>query len=285
MRNALAAGVLLLLVGTAALYAGLEHGEGPEHERIRTLVLTGSSTVAPLAAEIGRRFEERRPGIRVDVQAGGSGRGMADARRGLADIGMVSRALEPGEETPLRGHTVARDGIALVVHAGNPIPALSAEQVRQIWRGEVERWEELGFEAALRGPITVVHKAEGRATLEVFLDHFGLRNRNLDPDVVIGGNRQAVKTVAGNPLAVGYISIGEIEAEAAAGVPVRALPLDGVEATREAVASGTYPLSRELVLVTRGEPAGAVADFLDFARSSVVADLVREQGYVPLAAP
>ena len=46
------------------------------------LVLTGSSTVAPLASEIGKGFESENPGVRVDVQTGGSSRGIADARQG-----------------------------------------------------------------------------------------------------------------------------------------------------------------------------------------------------------
>ncbi len=61
------------------------------------LVLTGSSTVASLASEIGKRFEQEHPRVRVDVQTGGSSRGVADTRRGLSDIGMVSRDLKPDE--------------------------------------------------------------------------------------------------------------------------------------------------------------------------------------------
>src|SRR5437763_1664948 len=72
------------------------------------VVLTGSSTVAPLASEIGKRFETKRPGLRVDVQSGGSSRGVADATQGLADIGMVSRALNE-EEKALNAFTIARD--------------------------------------------------------------------------------------------------------------------------------------------------------------------------------
>jgi len=51
------------------------------------LVITGASTLAPLIAEIGKRFESLYPAVRVDVQSGGSSRGGADARQGLADIG------------------------------------------------------------------------------------------------------------------------------------------------------------------------------------------------------
>jgi phosphate transport system substrate-binding protein len=61
------------------------------------LVLTGSSTVAPLASELARRFEAENPGVRIDVQTGGSSRGILDARKGLADIGMVSRGLKDEE--------------------------------------------------------------------------------------------------------------------------------------------------------------------------------------------
>ncbi|MEZ4463171.1 MAG: substrate-binding domain-containing protein [bacterium] len=64
----------------------------------------------------------------MDVQAGGSSRGIADARQGAADVGMVSRALK-AEEGDLTATPIARDGIALIVHRDNPIAALSADQV------------------------------------------------------------------------------------------------------------------------------------------------------------
>ncbi len=65
------------------------------------LVITGSSTIAPLMAELAERFEAQT-GIQVDVQSGGSGRGISDVRQGLADFGMVSRALKTGRAGPHR---------------------------------------------------------------------------------------------------------------------------------------------------------------------------------------
>src|SRR6185503_4103802 len=78
------------------------------------LVLTGSSTVAPLAAEIGKRFESLHPGVRVDVQSGGSGRGITDSRQGLADIGLVSRALKD-DEKDLLSFPIANDGVCVIL--------------------------------------------------------------------------------------------------------------------------------------------------------------------------
>lgn len=243
------------------------------------LVLTGSSTVAPLALEIGKRFEQQNPGVRVDVQSGGSSRGVADARSGLADIGMVSRALKP-EENDLVAHTIAMDGVGVILHRANPVRSLSDEQIKAIYTGRISNWKEAGGQDAR---ITVVNKAEGRSTLELFLHHFALKNSEIKAQVVIGDNQQGIKTVAGNPAAIGYVSIGTAEYEAGQGTPVKLLPMEGMAATVAHVRDGRFPLSRPLNLVTKGEPAGLARRFIEFARSPAVHDLVAAQFFVPLA--
>lgn len=240
------------------------------------LVLTGSSTVAPLAAEIARRFEQRNPGVRIDVQSGGSSRGISDARSGLADIGMVSRALK-AEEADLTAYLVARDGIGLIVHLSNPVVALSNDQVRAIYTGAVSNWSAVG------GPdrrVTVVNKAEGRSTLELFLHYTGLKSKEIRAQVVIGDNQQGIKTVAGNPGAIGYVSIGSAEFEEAQGTPIRLLPMKGVPATVENVRNESFPLARPLNLVTRGKPGELAQRFIRFAQSDQVDDLIQAQFFV-----
>ena len=262
----------------AWLAAGMTVAGDEAAELEGQLVLTGSSTVAPLVLEIGRRFEGLHPGVRVDVQSGGSTRGVLDARRGLADLGMASRDLKAGE-ADLASHTIAIDGIGLIVHAENPVRRLTEAQVRAIYTGEIENWKELGGRDQR---ITVVHKSEGRSTLELFLKHFELSNRAVRAHVVIGDNQQGIKTVAGNAGAIGYVSIGTAEYEVRAGSPIRLLPMSGVEATVENVAQGRFPLSRPLNLVSSGAPAGLVLQFLDFAQSAEVDDLIHDQYFVPL---
>lgn len=251
------------------------------HAATDRLTLTGSSTIAPLALEIGKRFEKLNPGVRVDVQSGGSSRGVADARSGAAQIGMVSRALAPTERD-LVAHTVALDGISLIVHAGNPVVALADTQVKAIFTGQVRDWRELGGPAR---PITVVNKAEGRSTLELFLHHYQLRNSQIRAQVVIGDNQQGIKTVAGNPGAIGYVSIGSAEYEAAHGAPIKLLPLAGVAASVANVRNGRFALSRPLNLVSHGAPSALARRFIDFAQSSAVHDLIRDQFFVPPATP
>ena len=197
------------------------------------MVITGSSTVAPLASEIGKRFETLNPGVRIDVQIGGSSRGIADARRGVADIGMASRALTETERD-LFSFTIARDGVTLIIHSSNPLSSLSDEQVIAIYTGSITNWKDVGGPDA---PITVVNKAEGRSTLELFLDYFTLKNADIQPHVVIGDNEQGVKTVAGNPHAIGYVSIGTAEYDATHGIPIKLLPIAGLR--RRSILSGT----------------------------------------------
>ncbi len=242
------------------------------------IVVTGSSTVAPLMAEIARRFEEQHPGVRVDVQTGGSSRGISDARKGLADVGMVSRAPKDSE-SDLRWFMVARDGVSLIVDASNSVPGLSKEQVRRIYRREISNWSEVGGPDL---PITLVHKAQGRSTLEVFLEYFELEDKEISPDVVVGDNEQGIKTVAGDPRAIGYVSVGTAEYEAGRGTSIRLVPLDGVEASVASVGQGRFPLSRQLNIVTSDEPQGIVAELIQFASSEQVHDLVEAQFFVPV---
>ncbi|MGY8904128.1 MAG: phosphate ABC transporter substrate-binding protein [Burkholderiales bacterium] len=243
------------------------------------LVLTGSSTIAPLAAELGKRFERENPGVRVDVQTGGSSRGINDARSGMADIGMVSRALK-ADEQDVTAHTIAMDGVALIVHGSNRIQSLSDEQIKAIYTGKITNWKDVGGRDM---PITVVNKAEGRSTLELFLHYFALKNSEIKASVVIGDNQQGIKTVAGNPGAIGYVSIGTGEYEATHGTPIKVLPIAGVAANVANVRNAKFPLTRPLNLVTKGKPNSLAQRFIEFARSGAVHDLVEAQFFVPLA--
>lgn len=247
--------------------------------RAPKLSLSGSSTVAPLAAEIAKRYEASHPGSRVDVQTGGSSRGIADARSGTAQIGLVSRALKP-EEADLQATTIAIDGIALIVNRANPVRSLSDDQIRAVYTGAISNWRQLGGADA---PITVVTKAEGRSTLELFLEHFRLDSRQIKASVVIGDNQQGLLTVAADPHALGYVSIGTASQEADAGTAIRLLPLAGIAPSLENVRSGRYPLSRPLNLVIQPPAAAGVAPFLAFARSPEVHVLVEAQFFVPPA--
>lgn len=253
--------------------------ENTDKQEIQKLLLTGSSTVAPLVAEIAKRFETLNPNVRVDVQTGGSSRGVNDVKTKLSDIGMASRSLK-SNESELFSYSIALDGISIILNKANPVTSLDKQQIIDIYTGKIVNWQQVGGQDA---SIVVINKAEGRSTLELFLHYFGLQNTEVKPHVIIGDNQQGIKTVAGNPHAIGYVSVGSAEYESGHQVPIKLLPLDGIIASVENVRNQTFPLSRPLNLITKEQPVGIIKDFIAFAGSEQVADLIRAQYFVPVA--
>ncbi len=234
------------------------------------LMVTGSSSVAPIALEIAKRFEATRPDVQIEIQTGGSARGIHDARKGLADIGMVSRRLEPSEGD-LTGHTIALDAVTMITHAKNPILGLDRSQIIDIYTDKIDDWSQI---EDFKGPIVVVNKADGRSTLEVFLKYTQLKSNGIKSDIIIGDNEQAIKTVSTNPLAIAYVSVGASTYHIENGLPLRMVAVDGVVPNAKSLAEGNLPMIRELNFVTAGMPEGLTAEFIAFATSPSVADIL-----------
>jgi phosphate transport system substrate-binding protein len=244
---------------------------------VRNLVLTGSGGMAPMMLEMGKRFEAAHPDVRVDVQSGGSTRGVTDARQGLADVGMVARDLKP-DETSLHATPIARDGVCIIVHGTNTVKTLTDDQIVRMYTRSVANWKQVGGPDL---PITLVHMEDGRALLELFLDYFKLKSTQVRADALVKDSEQAIQAVIGRPGAIAYVSCGQIEA-AGPSIPIRVLPFGGKMPTTDAVRDGTYPLSRPLNLVTRDTSDGLAKEFIDFARSNTVTDLIQKYHFVPL---
>ena len=81
-------------------------------------------------------------------------------------------------------------------------------------------------------------------------------------------------TVAGDPAAIGYISLGALSDD------VKALKIDGVEATAENVANGTYTVARPFNIATKGEATGVAADFITYVLSAEANEIIEEKGYI-----
>ena len=108
-----------------------------------TIVVNGSSSVYSLMQRLSEAYRELNPDVRIDVHGAGTGHGISAARDGLADIAMSSRDLRESELEFMTPLTIAIDGIAVIVHPSNNIEGLTIDQVREIFLGEVERWEDI----------------------------------------------------------------------------------------------------------------------------------------------
>jgi phosphate transport system substrate-binding protein len=241
------------------------------------LTLAGSSTMAPMMAEIARRFSLLHPNAVIDVRSGGSKVGIESARTGQADIGMVSRPLEPSEED-LLAFPVGRDGVALIIHRDNRIRNLSKAQAKQVFLGRVSNWRELGGSSA---PVDVLLAEEGRGATELLLSYFELHYRDLKGKVVPGDNRPRVAAVTSDPNAIVFVSMGHAERAAAAGEPIRLVAIDGVQPSSKTVRSGDHQLSRPLILLTKDFPKGVAKAFISFALSSQATETIKKHDFVP----
>jgi len=242
------------------------------------VIITGSSTIAPVISDLAKIYEGKHSKVRIDVQTGGSSRGILDARKGLAQIGMVSRALKKNEND-LKHFTLAKDGLAIIVHKSNPVTELTEDQIKQIYVKKITNWKIVNGEDK---KIVVVNKAEGRSTLELFLKFFKLKNSQIKPDIIIGDNEQGIKTVSKNPNAIAYVSIGAAEYNASVGVPLKLLKFKGVDAKVQNVENGTYPLMRELNLVTREVPKGLADKFIKYVLSKEASQTIKDHYFVPI---
>jgi phosphate transport system substrate-binding protein len=246
----------------------------------KKIVVTGSSTVAPLALELAKAFEKQNPDVRIDIQTGGSARGVSDAANGMSHIGMVSRSLKKGESKILKAHTIARDGIGVILNGNNKVKTLSNKEIVAIYKKEITNWSQLGGE---NRPIIVVNKAAGRSTLELFLKYFKLKNKQVKADIIIGDNEHALKVVSSNQDSIGYVSVGAAEFSSENGNHIKLLPISGIMASTKTVKNGKFPISRKLNFVTKNTPQGVVKRFIDFARSKKANDVIKKQYFVPVA--
>lgn len=241
------------------------------------LLITGSSTMAPMVEELGGRFRARHPGLVITVEAGGSGRGVADALAGKADIGMASRELN-AKEKALFAIPIARDGVAFVVHKNNPVGGLTRAQLLAVFTGGTADWKALGGPAAR---IEVVTRKPGHSSLEIVSQYFGIAPEAIKATHVAGDSPEVRRLVAANRNAIGFLSAGAVDNAVQHGMRLKPLALDGLTPGIGAVRDGTWPLSRPLNLLTRRVPAGAAKAFIEFALSPAAREVILEHDFVP----
>ena len=242
-----------------------------------SLKVTGSSTLLPLVTEIARRFEGLHPATKIDVQGGGSGKGVADLRGSKSDIAMVSRPLLDAERD-LYAFPLVRDGVAAVVHRSNPVKGLNTQQLRDLITGRATNWKALGGGNA---PIVFGWRGKGQGSSETVLEHLHVEHDHVGAHTLVISNAEALKLVSENPNAVTLVSVGEAERRAQAGLGIKLLAYNGVPASSRSIRRGSYLLSRPLTLVGQRIPSGLQKTFIDYALSSHVRDLHLKYDFVP----
>ncbi|RLB08058.1 MAG: phosphate ABC transporter substrate-binding protein [Deltaproteobacteria bacterium] len=262
--------IFLILLGFSPL--GLGKG--------KTIAIRGSTTVLPIAQRLAERYHHLHPEVSISVSGGGSGVGIKALLDGMVDVANASRPMKTkewkiAEKKGIKPHEqiIAKDGIAVVVHPTNPISELTMTQIKEIYAGRIDNWSHLG------GPdhkIVVVSRESASGTYECFYKIVMKKEKVTPAAILQAANAGVLNTVAQTEGAIGYIGLGYISEK------VKPLKINGCYPTPDAVRRGIYPISRPLFMYTRGEPKGAVADFINFVLSPEGQRIVQEEGFVPI---
>ncbi|KPU44021.1 phosphate-binding protein PstS 1 precursor [Oxobacter pfennigii] len=235
-----------------------------------TIQIAGSTSVQPLSEELAKVFMGKNAKVKINVAGGGSGAGIKAATEGTADIGASSRELK-SEEKVVKEFVIAMDGIAIVVHKDNKVSDLKKEDIMKIFSGEITDWSELGGDA---GKIQVVIREEGSGTRGAF-EELVMGEAKAISTATVQNSTGAVRTaVSQDKNAIGYISLGSLNSD------VKAVKVDGVEATEANVKANTYKISRPFVYMTQKDPSGATKAFIDFIMSAEGQAIVQESGFI-----
>ena len=208
------------------------------------LSMVGSTSMEKLANALSEAFMEEYPDVTVTAEFVGSGAGIEAVTNGTADIGNSSRSLKDEEKAAgVVENVVAIDGIAVCVDPANEVADLTKEQLTNIYNGTVTNWKEVG---GADEPIIVIGREAGSGTRGAFEELVDLVDgckyaNELDSTGAV------IAKVASTPGAIGYASLDALDDS------VKALSLEGVEATAENIKAGNYFLSRPFVMATKGE--------------------------------
>jgi phosphate transport system substrate-binding protein len=193
---------------------------------------------------------------------------------------MISRDIR-SEAGDLTQFPIARDGICFIVSGDNGVRSLSRQQLAAIFSGRVSNWKDVGGHDA---PIVVILRDAGRSSTKIVSEFLSLPIADLHGVVIPAPSQVTIRTVGNNRHAISYVSFTETTRYITNGEAVRIVPVDGVLPSRTTIDRGSYPLARVLHLVVKGEPSRLARDFIRFATSGEVADIIVADGFAPLEA-
>jgi len=279
----------LLAAALALLLLGCSRSKQPEKTVIQN---AGSDTMVNLAQAWAEEYATVEPGVSVEVSGGGSGTGIAALINGTVDIANASRAIKVEEKDKAQANgiepvefIVARDAIAVIVNPHNPVNQLSLPQLSAIYSGQITNWREVGGEDR---PIVLLSRETNSGTHVYFLEHVLRLGSSTDktlfsPDTLLMPSSEGIGAeVRQNPNAIGYDGLGYITEDMKTLAVARDENGPYVLPTVATVNDKTYPIARDLYMYTRGQPEGAVKEYLDWVLGEAAQKIVAELGFVPV---
>jgi len=273
------------------------------------ITLSGAFALYPLAVKWSEEYKKLHPEVRIDITAGGAGKGMTDVLSGMVDIGMVSREVYPDEtKKGALAFAVAKDAVVAVINSSNPAlkdilaKGLKKDAGNNIWiTGKYKTWSQ-AFGVKSSAPMHIYTRSDACGAAEIWAKFFGKKQEDLQGSGVYGDPGLAL-AVKKDPIGIGFNNIGyaydHTTKKQVSGITVVPIDLNNngkidpdenfyttMNDIIDAISKGKYPSppARDLYFVTKGKPTNkATADFIKW----VLTDgqkYVRESGYIGLPA-
>jgi len=271
-----------------------------------TISLSGAWALYPMAVRWGEEFRKLHPKVRVEVSAGGAGKGMADAIGGLVDIGMVSRDIDPSEiEKGAYPIGVAKDAVVPTINVKNPAAqeilrtGIKRSAFVKIYiNGSIKTWGEAIDKPEIKQDIHVYTRSDAAGAPEIWAKYLGKKQESLKGTGVYG-DPGLLSAVQKDPLGLGYNNYN-YALDMGTGQPIpgiQIIPFDvnenGVvdpdedistkEKTIAAIKKGVFPHppARVEFFVTKGKPTGLTAEFIKWTLTDGQ-KFLDEVGYIEL---
>ena len=247
-----------------------------------TVTASGSSALLPLVQAAADDYMEANPNVSVTTNGGGSGTGLKQVADGSVDIGdsdvFAAEKLDATTAASLTDHEVATITMAAVANKSLGVTNLTTQQLTDIFTAKITNWKEVGGEDL---KIQVINRDEASGTREAFrtivMDGTPFDRRS----AVLSGTGQVRDVVSRSRGAIGYISLGFVDSLNAK-TSVKAVSVNHVEASEKTVASGGYPISRDLYFFVKGAPSQQAQDYIDYVTSEKMDKQIREAGFIPV---
>lgn len=245
-----------------------------------SVTAVGSSALQPLVEKAARDYMVANKGAKIQVQGGGSGTGLTQVSQGAAQIGnsdiFAEEKLTPEQSKELVDHKVAVVGFATIVNPKVSVDNLTLTQLKDIFTGKVTNWKEVGGQDQ---KIVIINRPKSSGTRATFKKYALGGAEEAEGSALTNDSSGTVrKTVAETEGAISYLSISYVDKN------IKALKLDGVEASASNITTGKYPVWSYEHMYTKGEPKDLTKSFLDYMLSDdVQKKLVPELGYIPVS--
>jgi phosphate transport system substrate-binding protein len=240
----------------------------------------------PVISVAAEEFLAENPGLNVIVNGGGSGVGINQLGEGKVEMGMISRGITDEEKNlfpnvNFNPISIGKDAVVPVVSSeiyNSGVKSLTLKQIGNIYQGKIVNWKEVG------GPdkdILCVDKEASRGTRHIFMEVVLSDKQALaeGADLVLGSNNEEQTSLAQSDAAIGMLSHAWLNDDVK-GLAITTEEGETIQPTIENILNNTFPIVRDLVIVTNGEPKGNLKDFVDFLLSEEGQKIVESQGYV-----